>query len=102
MDRSDSVIRAKLNLIRLSEAYKRCFCDPETGELTKDGERVLRDLSHFGHVHKSPLMRSPVSQTVDTHASMVAIGRAEVVRRVWAYVKLDPYAHPMMTRKEDE
>lgn len=95
-------VRAKLNLINLSAAYKACFCDPETGELTKAGERVLRDLSHYGHINKSPVLRSPVTQTIDTHASMVAAGRAEVVRRVWAYVQMDPYTHPMMTRKDDE
>ena len=37
------LLRAKLNLINLSAAYKACFCD-EAGELTKHGARVLRDL----------------------------------------------------------
>jgi hypothetical protein len=94
--------RAQLNLFNLSAAYKACFCDRETGELTKAGERVLRDLGHYGHLYKSTLKVSPVSQTVDPVATGAAEGRRDIVRRIWAYIRLDPYQHPMMTKTGNE
>lgn len=94
--------RALLNLINLSAAYKACFLDPETGELTKAGERVLRDLSHYGHLGRSVVKVSPVTRTVDTHGTMVAEGRREVVRRIWAHIHLDPNTHPLMTRNDND
>lgn len=88
-------LRARLNLINLSAAYKRCFLD-ESGQLTKDGERVLRDLADFGHMKRSTVKASPVTRQIDTHASMVAAGRREVVQRVLDYIHIDPTTHPLM------
>ena len=95
-DERDSRVKALLNLINLSAAYKACFCDRETGKLSKDGERVMRDLMHFGRVNRSPLVVSPLSRQVDTHATCTAIGRAEAVRHVWHYLDMDPTQHPLM------
>ena len=95
-------LRAQLNLINLSAAYKACFCDPETGEVTKAGARVLRDLVNFGSTNRSPVRVSPVSRQIDPLATMVATGRAEVVRRVLAYIELDPSSHHLMKDANDE
>lgn len=94
------LLRAKLNLINLSSAYKACFCD-ESGVLTKAGARVLRDLGYFCCIDRTIMHRAPVSMQVDPLLSMAAEGRREVVRRVWRYLKLDPNTHPMMMQKDD-
>lgn len=93
--------RLLLNLINLSAAYKKCFCD-DKGKLTPAGIRVLRDLNHFGHVNRSTLKVSPISKTVDTHASASAEGRRDTVRRIWAYIDLDPTAHQQQLQQELE
>lgn len=95
-------VKAQINLFNLSAAYKKCFCDPETGELTKAGERVLRDLGYFSGLNRSPLRVSPLSKQVDTHATCTAIGRAESVQRVWSFIRLDPSTHPLMKDEQDE
>lgn len=88
-------LRAQLNLINLSAAYKLCFCDRE-GNLTKAGERVLRDIVSFGGFNRSPVRVSPISRQIDPLATMVATGRAEVVRRVVDFIQLDPSTHHLM------
>jgi hypothetical protein len=95
-------VRAQLNLINLSAAYKACFCDKETGELTKAAERVLRDLGHYGHLYKSVLKVSPATRTTDPMATGAAEGRRDIVRRIWGYIRLDPYQHPIMQRTNDD
>ena len=94
-------IRAQLNLINLAAAYRKCFLD-EVGGLTPHGARVLRDLGHFGHLNRSTVITSPVSRSIDTHASMVAAGRREVVQRLLTYLRLDPTTHPLMKDPPDE
>lgn len=94
-------LRAQLNLINLSASYKACFCD-EGGNLTKAGARVLRDLGHFGHLGKTTVKVSPTTRVIDTHATMVAEGRRDTVRRIWAYIDMDPTTHPMMKETTDE
>lgn len=93
--------RARLRLLRLSDAYKACFCD-EAGKLTPEGERVLRDLGKFAGFYSSPVKVSPISRTVDPLASMVSAGRAEVVRRVWGLIDLDPTKHPSLKEPDED
>ncbi len=93
--------RARLRILRLSDAYKACFCNPD-GTLTVEGERVLRDLGKFANLYGSPLKVSPISRAVDPLASMVAIGRAEAVRRVWGLIEMDPAKHPSLKEPEDD
>lgn len=88
--------RALFALFNQSAAYKACFCDPQTGEITKAGARVLRDLVRFSGLNRSPVKVSPVSRSIDTHATMVSAGRAEVVRRVLDYIHIDPSTHHLM------
>lgn len=94
--------RARLRLFRLSDAYKACFLDKDTGELTPEGERVLRDLGKFANFYGSPVKLSPVTRTIDPLASMVSAGRAEVVRRVWGLIDLDPTKHAGLKEPEDD
>lgn len=98
----DDRLRAKLNLLNLSAAYRKCFLDPLTGELTPSAKRVLLDLGSFSSLGKSPLRTSPVSRQIDTHATCTAIGRAESVRRVWEFLHLDPTSHPIMKDEPNE
>lgn len=93
--------RAWLRLIRLSDAYKACFCD-KSGALTPSGARVLRDLQRYSGLDRSPLKVSPLTRTVDTHATAVAIGRSEAVRRIWRMVDMNPNTHPAMKESDDE
>lgn len=93
--------KARLRLFRLSDAYKACFCD-EQGRLTEAGERVLRDLGKFCHVHTSTLKVSPVTRSVDTHAMAAAEGRRDVARRLWAYIELRPEDHASLKEPEDD
>ena len=95
-----NLLRAKLNLINLSAAYKECFCD-ENGELTKAGARVLRDLGHFACMERTTLHMAPVTRTVDPLMTMVAEGRRGTVQRVWKFLRLDPTTHPMMQQKDE-
>ena len=85
----------------MSDAYKACFCNKD-GSLTEAGQRVLRDLGKFCHMHTSTLKVSPVTRSVDTHAMAAAEGRRDVARRVWAYIELRPDDHPTMKEPDDE
>jgi hypothetical protein len=93
--------RALLNLINLSAAYKACFCDTQ-GNLTPAGVRVLRDLNHQGYMSRTTVKVSPVTRTVDPVASALAEGRRDLVRRIWAYIELDPTAHPLTKELNDD
>lgn len=93
--------KARLRLLRLSDSYRACFCD-ELGKLTPDGERVLRDLGKFCHMDRSTLKVSPVTRSVDTHATAAAEGRRDVARRIWAYIELRPEDHPSLKDPEDD
>lgn len=94
-------LRAWLRIARLSDSFKACFCEKD-GTLTKDGERVLRELGKFAGFNRSPLRVSPISRTVDPLASMVSIGRAETVRRIWQLIELDPAKHPNLKDIHDD
>lgn len=93
--------RALLNLINLSAAYKACFVGQD-GRLTAAGERVLRDLDYQGYMHRTTVKVSPITRTVDPIASALAEGRRDLVRRIWAYIELDPTAHPLTKETNDD
>lgn len=67
--------------------YRTCFTD-ERGKLTAAGEAVLRDLATFCRAEKTTLITSPVSRTVDTHATMLAEGRREVYLRIMHILRM--------------
>ncbi|PVX84343.1 hypothetical protein [Paraburkholderia unamae] len=67
--------------------YRACFTD-QRGKLTAAGEAVLRDLAEFCRAERSILTLSPISRTVDTHATMVAEGRREVYVRILQILRM--------------
>lgn len=68
-------------LFRRRAAYRRCFQDSH-GNLTPEGRAVLAHLATFCRADRSTLVVSPVTRTVDTHATMVAEGRREVFNKI--------------------
>lgn len=56
------------------------------------GKAVLADLRRFCGYGDSPLVTSQVRQQVDTHATAVKIGRAEVFARILAHLHMDDAA----------
>ena len=68
-------------------AYRRAFLD-DRGQLTEAGQRVMADLAKFCRVRESITIVSPVTRTVDTHASLQAEGRREVFNRLAYYLNL--------------
>lgn len=68
-------------------AYRSAFLNGQ-GQLTDAGERVMADLAKFCRVRESITVVSPITRTVDTHASMQAEGRREVFNRLAYYLNL--------------
>lgn len=68
-------------------AYRRAFLN-ERGQMTEAGQRVMADLAKFCRVRESITVVSPITRTVDTHASMQAEGRREVFNRLAYYLNL--------------
>lgn len=73
--------------LRRRRAYARCFLD-EAGRLTPEAHIVMADLAAFCRVYRSTVVVSPVSRSVDTHASMLAEGRREVYNRLFAILRI--------------
>lgn len=73
--------------LRRRKAYAQCFLDEE-GNLTPAARAVMTDLAHFCRVYRSTAIVSPVSRSVDTHASMLAEGRREVWNRVFSILRI--------------
>jgi hypothetical protein len=73
--------------LRRRKAYVNCFLDDE-GNLTPAARLVMADLARFCRVYRSTVVVSPVSRSVDTHASMLAEGRREVFNRVFSILRI--------------
>ncbi|MFP3799447.1 hypothetical protein [Paraburkholderia sp. SIMBA_027] len=73
--------------LRRRKAYAQCFLDDD-GNLTPAARAVMTDLAHFCRVYRSTAIVSPVSRSVDTHASMLAEGRREVWNRVFSILRI--------------
>lgn len=73
--------------LRRRKAYAACFLDDD-GNLTPEARAVMTDLAHFCRVYRSTAIVSPVSRSVDTHASMLAEGRREVWNRVFSILRI--------------
>lgn len=54
------------------------------------GRQVLADLKRF--CGDSPVVVSPITRTVDTHATAIRIGRREVLDRILQHLSLDDAA----------
>jgi len=82
-------------------AYRALFLDAK-GKMTPAGEAIVADLARFCRVHTSTTVVSPVTRTVDTHASMQAEGRREVFNRLTYYLNLtEQQIYQMMEREHD-
>ncbi len=73
--------------LRRRKAYAECFLD-DSGNLTPAARAVMTDLAHFCRVYRSTVVVSPVSRSVDTHASMLAEGRREVFNRLFSILRI--------------
>jgi len=73
--------------LRRRRDYRAVFLDAQ-GKLTEAGEAVLADLARFAHVYKSTARVSPVTRTVDVHATMLAEGRRDLFNRIAYYLNL--------------
>jgi len=74
-------------MIGRRKAYRTAFLDDQ-GNLTRHGRVVMEDLARFCRARQSSVTVSPISRTVDTHATMVAEGRREVFNRLQYYLNL--------------
>lgn len=75
--------------LRLRKAYRVALLQGERGMDRDLALRVvIQDLARFCRVHQSTVVVSPVSRTVDTHATMLAEGRREVFNRITQYLNL--------------
>lgn len=93
----------KINrMFRLKAAYQTVF----TGKGRMDKDAALRvvvgDLERFCRVSQSSVVVSPISRTVDTHATMVAEGRREVFNRIAYYLNLSDDQLNQMKERADE
>jgi hypothetical protein len=74
-------------LARKRTAYRQCFFD-DNNQLTQAGRTVFADLAKFCRAQQSTAIVSPISRTVDIHASMLAVGRLEVYNRILAHLHI--------------
>lgn len=83
------------------KAYRGVFQDG-SGNLTPQGRAVLSDLARFCRVSQSSVTVSPISRTIDTHATMVAEGRREVFNRLQYYLNLSDDQLMQIKERSDE
>lgn len=69
-------------------AWQRLFLD-EKGEVSADGQAILKDLAKFCRAHRSTAVFSMTRGTLDPLASAKADGRREVWLRIVEYIHLD-------------
>lgn len=82
-------------------AYRRLFQNGD-GDVGPDAQIVLADLKRFCYVDQSTLKVSPITRTVDTHATMLAEGRREVWMRIQAHLRLSERQVSDLQEKNDE
>lgn len=68
-------------------AYRDCFCDP-SGELTKAGAQVVRDMARFCGAYRTSFKVSPVTRTADPLAMAYAEGLRAAFLRMQSMLKL--------------
>lgn len=79
------VVRIRQVLYR-TRAYKRLFLDPQSNQLSQDGQIVLAHLKRFARLGKPPA--SPGS-TVDMFQVGRMVGRQETVQMIVEALHLD-------------
>lgn len=79
---------AKQRLHRRRLAYLRTFCD-EKGNPHDEAKRVLADLKRFCGIDRGGLVVSPVSKTVDSHATVYRAALRDVYLRIRTMIQVD-------------
>ncbi|AZV94483.1 hypothetical protein NJI34_37830 [Pseudomonas sp. S 311-6] len=97
-----SAILRRLNImLRRRKSYRAAFLDAD-GNLTSHGQIVIADLARFSRAFQSTAVVSPVTRTVDTHATMLAEGRREVFNRLTYYLNLTEAQVYQIMERENE
>ncbi len=73
--------------VRLIQAYQNIFQD-EFGNLTPDGELVIKDLMRRGNVANSIAMLTD-TRTIDVNATFIAEGKRSIVLEVLQILNYD-------------
>ena len=73
-------------------AYRNTLCD-ERGLPHVNAVIVLADLRRFCGINKGGIVVSPISRTVDPHATMYRAGQRDVYLRIAAMIGLDEDTH---------
>lgn len=86
-----SSVREKLwaAIHRKRLAYIRTFCG-DNGKVHVNGERVLADLKRFCGINRAGIVLSPVTRTVDSHATAYQAGLRDAFLRITKMLDLDP------------
>ncbi len=88
-------------IFRRRHAY-RALLRPD-GVLTPAAQIVLADLAKFCRAVSSTTVVSPITQTVDTHASQQAEGRREVWLRITQHLNIDDAdLYKLIAQQNDE
>nr|DAQ54395.1 MAG TPA: hypothetical protein [Caudoviricetes sp.] len=81
------------------QAYRRIFLDGD-GNLTPDGEAVIRDLARFCRLHRSTSVVSLTTRQTDVPATFQAEGRREVILRILGHLHVDDADLVRLTERE--
>lgn len=73
-------------LFKRHVAYRQCFLG-DNGELTPAARIVLADLAKFAGLG-APTVVSPINRQTDVPATFQRVGRADVITRVWRFLRL--------------
>lgn len=73
--------------VRLIQAYQNCFQD-EYGNLSNDGELVIKDLLERGFVKKSTAMLTD-NRMIDHHATLIAEGKRSLVLEILEMIEFN-------------
>lgn len=95
-------LKSRFNLMfRRRAMYRAAFLDRD-GQMTEAGRAVVADLARFARAFQSTAVVSPVTRTVDTHATMLAEGRREVFNRLIYYLNLSESQIYAILERENE
>jgi hypothetical protein len=87
LDRVRQGFRERLHSKHL--AYVRTFCG-DNGRLHLSGERVLADLKRFCGINRAGIVVSPITRTVDSHATAYQAGLRDAFLHITKVLDVDP------------
>jgi hypothetical protein len=92
-------LRARRNR-ELARSARACFCDPVTGEISRDGKRLLADLARAAKLGGTAVTRDN-SGRVDPLALAVVEGRRELLNRLINLLGVEPASVPQIAEVDD-